>query len=81
MAWTQEKNDRYVKHDGVNCAECEVSYQLKADTPEILTEDIIIVPVVCRSCGAEYNDVYELTGYDMVEITPMTPNPRKEEEL
>ncbi len=65
MSIDHEVNMRYVK-DPNFCPFCEATRSLSASHPENLGDDMIIQPVTCGSCEAEWNDIFELTSYEKV---------------
>jgi len=56
----------YVKHSGQKCPACE-SQDLEAErlNPDIVNEygTVISVTVNCNACGASWDDIYHLEGY------------------
>lgn len=70
MSIDHEVNMRYVKHP-IFCPFCDKGatdhgFDLVAGSPENLGVDMIIQPVTCGLCGAEWNDIFELTSYEKV---------------
>ena len=70
MSIDHEVNMRYVKHPYFcpfcNEGEAYSGVNLEAGSPENLGDDMIIQPVTCSSCNAEWNDIFELTSYEKV---------------
>lgn len=66
---------KYVASSGCKCPSC-FSGNLSADTPQI-DGPSVWVGVSCNDCGASWNDVYKLVGYEELEfnteVQPMKP--------
>jgi hypothetical protein len=61
----RQAQDMYLKNPNF-CPFCHQHRCLSASHPENLGDDVIIQPVTCGSCDAEWNDIFELTSYERV---------------
>ena len=60
----QMSQEEYTKQDGQVCPFCHTKYRLDAGRYTHFTGGLV-QEVECQACGATFDDVYELTAYEV----------------
>ena len=61
-------SEEYVMHEGCRCPNCGKEDGVESNSRVQTDASIAWQECYCTKCGAEWNDLYDLTGYDELQL-------------